>query len=404
MKKVLIIAEYFYPYNSTGAPKITFELAEDLQSLGMQVEVITSKLNYNAPLIREIKSVEYYNGIKINRVWSTLGNKNKPIKRLSNYITFLFSLFIKVINKKDYDCMIVFSNPPITTIIGHLVNKIRKKKYIYVVHDFYPDIAINLEVIGKQSLTARIMQFFNRKVFSTAKRVIAIGRDMKELLEEKGVPEEKIKVITNWADSKIIYPIKKVNEFSTKYSLDKSFNIIYTGNIGRFHDIETLIETAKKLENNTDIKFIIIGEGYKKNLVLEMKKELKLENILVLGYQDDEIYNSVLSTADLLVSSLEEGVEGLAVPSKTYSYFAANKPIIGIMNKRSEIGQVIEENDIGICISKGESDKLKNFILNIKSNLEKYNEMTLRVKKLFDENYERKVVTKKFYDLINKEF
>ena len=401
MKKILILSEYFYPYNSTGAPKIIGEIAEDLVKKGLSVEVITSKKNYNAPAIKNLKKEEIYNGVKINRVWSVNSDKNSKVKRILSYLSLSLSFTRSVLVKKDYDYLLIFSSPPISTIIGHLANKIRKKDYAYVVHDLYPEIAYNLNVIKKDGFIGKIMDYTNKKAFETSKNVIAIGRDMEEVLISKGCKKEKIKVITNWADSSYIYPVKKDNRFSREYNLQDTFNIIYTGNIGRFHDLETLVYTAEELKEYKNINFIIIGEGYKKEKILNMKKEKNLDNLYILGYQDSSIYNEVLSTADLLVSSLEEGVEGLAVPSKTYSYFAANKPVVAIMNESSEIARTINENQIGICIQKNDHKKLAKFIINLNKNKEEYKLMVQRTKVMFDQNYERNIVTDKFKDLIN---
>lgn len=398
--KLLILSEYFYP-DKSSTPKVLTELAEDIVKNNIEVDVITSSNSYRGQN-SDLKKSEVYEGINIKRVYSSKFNRNKTLGRLINYLSFLVSAFINTIIKKDYDYILLVSNPPVLPIIGYVVNKIRSRPYIYLLHDIYPDMAVKVGAIKEDGLICKVMTSINKKIYKSAHKVIVLGKDMKQNLLDKNVAEDKIEIITNWADREKIYKISKSNEFSMKNNIDNTFNIVYTGNIGRFHDIETILESANKLKERNDIKFIFVGDGYKKIYIEAYVKEFSLENIKVFDYQYGETYNQLLNCADVFITTLDKGIEGLGVPSKTYSYLAASKPIIAIMNKNSEIGSLVEENNLGLRVDSGQVENITEFILNMKRNSSLYENIKDNVEKIFNNNYERTMVTIKFVNIMNE--
>lgn len=398
--KILILSEFFYP-DKSSTPKVLTELAEDLVEYGLEVDVITSKASYKGEN-KDLKNNEVYNDIKIKRIKSTRLNRNCYIGRILNYVTFLLSTLLSILNKNDYDCMLTVSNPPVLPIIGYIVNKLKGKPYVYLLHDIYPDIAVKVGAINEGGLVFKLISFLNKKIFGNAEKIIVLGKDMKQNLLDKNVSSEKIEIITNWADKSKIYKENKDNTFSREEKINKTFNIVYTGNIGRFHDIETILDSALKLKCKTNIKFIFVGDGYKKQLIEDYIEKHELKNINILGYKYGEVYNQLLNASDLFITTLAKGIEGLGVPSKTYSYLAAGKPIIAIMDKSSEIGNLVEEKRLGIRVDSGDSDKIVKFISSMSIEEKKYKNIKYNVEQVFEDKYERKIVTKKFYKLIRQ--
>lgn len=393
--KIVLISEFFYPYK-TSTQKILTELSEDLVESGLEVDVITTKNAYREEKVK-LKRYEEYKGIKINRIFSIDGNRDSKLFRLLGYITFTVGVFKNLLFKKDYDKILFVSNPPLIPFIGYLMKRIKRKPYVYLVHDVYPEVAITLNVIKETSIISKLMNFINKKIYLNAEKVIVLGKDMKELIMTKNIPEEKVKIITNWADSNVNYPKIVDEEFVTKHKLKNKFNVMYTGNISKVHDIDTILDVVRILKNNKEILFTFIGNGNQREHIEKIKKEEKLDNIQIKDYMFGEEYNNILNCADLFITTLQQGMKGLGVPSKTYTYMSIHKPLIAIMENDTEIGQMVNKNKLGKCFNSGESIAISNFIILLKNNDWLYNEYSSNVKKVFNDNYERKVVTKNFY-------
>lgn len=396
--RVILVSEFFYPYK-TGTQKILTELTEDLIEYGLEVDVLTTNNAYREKKIK-LPKYEEHNGIKIKRILATSFDRDNKIGRVINYITFTTSVFFNLLMKKDYEKVIFVSNPPLVPYIGYLMKKIKKKEYVYLVHDVYPDVAERLGVIKKDSIVYKLMDKINNKIYTNASKVIALGSDMKQVIKAKGIQEEKIDIVTNWADSNITYKKAVTEDFYSKYNLNDKFNILYTGNISKVHAIDTIVNVARKMVDNKKVKFTFIGNGSNKDYLEKVIEKENLDNIQLFDYVFGEEYNNLLNCADVFITTLQKGIEGLGVPSKTYTYMSVGKPLIAIMSDKSEIGSMVNKYDLGKQFNSNEIDEIYEYINELQVNKDKYNLICKNVEVVFSKKYERKKVTSEFYKAI----
>lgn len=394
--RLKMISEFFYPYQ-TSTQKILTELAEDLVENGLEVSVLTTKNAYREEK-QNLKKKEVYKSIEIKRIMASSLSRDSFIGRIVNYLTFTFGILVNLLFKNDYDKMLFVSNPPLVPFIGYLVNKLKEKPYIYLVHDVYPDVAIKLEVVKPTSMIAKVMNYMNLKIYQNAEKIIVLGEDMKKVIVKKGINPDKIVIITNWADSTKNYPVNVSEEFYKKYQLNNKFNVLYTGNISKVHAIDSVLELARRLKDHSDIQFMIVGDGNRKQYIEEVKRNENLDNISLANYMFGEEYNNLLNCANIFITTLQDGIEGLGVPSKTYTYMSVHKPLLAVMSGTSEIGKMVNQYQLGAQYNAGSEDEMAKFILKQKNNIDIYNEYCQNVKETFNRFYERKKVTRRFYE------
>jgi glycosyltransferase involved in cell wall biosynthesis len=168
---------------------------------------------------------------------------------------------------------------------------------------------------------------------------------------------------------------KSNNPFAQQYNLANKFVVMYSGNLGITHDIESIIYAAEKLKNNLAIQFVIIGGGAKKEKIKQMVMDLNLTNVLLLPYQDKEVLPYTLSCADIGVVTLDKGAENISVPSKVYYLLAAGSVILALSSKNSELGLLINKYKCGKIIDEASVESITEFILHLQKNkydLEKF--------------------------------
>ncbi|WP_346878661.1 MULTISPECIES: glycosyltransferase family 4 protein [unclassified Clostridium] len=398
--KIVVVSEFFYPYK-TGTQKILTELSEDFVEYGLEVDVLTTK-NGCREEKQKLDKYETYKGINIKRIFTTDGDRDSKYKRIISYAVFTWNVFINLLLKKDYDKILFVSNPPLVPYIGYIMKKLKKKEYIYLVHDIYPDVAEKLNVIKENSIISKAMNRINNKVYNNAHKIIALGSDMKQVIVNKGIDKDKIEIVTNWADSKVTYEKNVGSEFFMNSVMENKFNIVYSGNISKVHDVDTLLDVSRQLKDDEEIKFIFVGNGNRRDYIIEAKENESLHNVEVYDYMYGEEYNNLLNSASVFITTLQKGIEGLGVPSKTYTYMSVAKPLIAIMNKDSEIGNMVNKYNLGRQFSSNESKEITEFIYNIKNNKLLYDEICSNVRTVFNSCYERKKVTRKFYNVITK--
>ena len=387
--KLLVLSQFFYPDKlSTG--KVLAELILGLDEEKFDVKVISGRRLYQDKSKIVLPKYEKIKNVSIHRVLKTVMPKEKAWGRLFNYIAFFLACSGKICKTRIHekmDVILTVSNPPIIPLIGALL-KNDKNKFVYLIHDLYPDIAIKLGVVSEKNILSRVMFKVNRFVFRKADKIIVLGRDMKEyLINNYQVSENKISVITNWSKD---LDIQKNNR-------KDRFKLLYTGNLGRFHDLEIAVEVAQLFKE--DMELIFVGEGAKKEYLIELVKEKDIKNVEFFTYLDDEEYKKILSDADALLLSLEKGLAGLAVPSKFYTYLAAGKPVVAITDQKSEIALTINEEKCGIVVQHDKVDFFANEIEKMIRSEEYCQSMGENAYRAFKQKYEKTVVSRSFQEL-----
>jgi glycosyltransferase involved in cell wall biosynthesis len=215
---------------------------------------------------------------------------------------------------------------------------------------------------------------------------------------------DKLSVIHVWSDDRAITPKKEsnFNKFKDEWKLSNKFIITYSGNMGRFHDMETIMEAANKLSNNKNMVFLFIGEGHKKGWMIEYANRHGLANCQFHTYVEREKLGDMLSCADIGLVSLLEGQQGLSVPSKCFGLMAAGIPVIGIMPSNSEMSMVIKEEQCGIVVDPSDIDGLVDAILKLYNNPQLRVEMGLNGRKGIDTKYSLDLAADAYVDLIVK--
>ncbi len=332
------------------------ELAEELSRKWAPSLLITQAAEY-------VKSTE------------NLALVNAPCYNISNYFTrilswiyyFLLAL-IRMAFTSRKSLIFIVSTPPFLGLVGYVFKKIKGQKYVMLVYDIHPDLLINIGSL-KDGFIAKMWRKLNRAVWNNADAVITIGEYMAQNLAKQFDVSRttlgKIAVIHNWADVEWMKPIPKDNNlFIKEWGLEGKFIVMYSGNIGATHDLETLVEAIKVLKDYDGIKFVVIGEGAKKQFVIDAKKEYGLDNLLILSYLPNSQLPLSLPAADVAIVSTGIGVDGFLVPSRFYFSIAAGNAVISICSPKCEIADIVREHNCGEVVNPGDSTKLQSIILN----------------------------------------
>ncbi|MFX0132359.1 MAG: glycosyltransferase family 4 protein [Candidatus Hodarchaeota archaeon] len=368
--KLLVLCQLFYPELVSTGQTLT-ELCEVLSDSSLEVEVVCGPPTISNRKTRVPLHLEYKR-IKIRRVWGTRFSKLTFLGKLINHVTYISSVFFYLLFEHSKRPILVLTNPPLLGVICAILRAIGGKPYIYLVFDVYPDTAINLGLIKEKGMIARHWDWWNRFIFKHASSIIVIGRCMREVIIKKGKKlysfPDKVQVVHIWSDDRLIQPIPRVmNPFVKKWNLNGKFVVVYSGNMGLFHDMETIMEATKELTIYKDIEFLFIGEGHKKRWMKEFASKWNLANCQFHTYVDRRDLGSSLSCAHVGLVSLAAGQEGLSVPSKTFGILAAGVPVIGIMSRNSEVALILEENRCGIVTEPGNVKGLMDAIITLYS-------------------------------------
>lgn len=336
MRRLWIICDEFFPDDTSTAfvlTKIAAELAAE-----NDVHVLTVR--------RAGQSArEEHAGVRIHRVRTGRLAGNRLFARVLNGVTTAVATFVQMLVRlRRGDVMISTSNPPTLSLPMLLAAKLRRATFVLLFHDVYPHALAAAGMIRPGSILYRVGCAVTSRAVRSAAATIAIGRDMARLLCELGGEKARVVVIPNWADVDEIHPLPRdTNRILREHDLLGAFVVQYAGNLGRTHDVETLLEAARLLQVRRDIRFLIAGDGAKRPLV----ERAALPNVTFVGRQSRAHLAELLAACDLSVIALNKGMRGVSVPSRMYNVLASGRPILGICAADSELALMLEEQGAG---------------------------------------------------------
>ncbi len=349
MSKIILVTELFYPDRCTTAHILT-KIASKLSEFH-DVTVICGSPGYDGTQI-STQEIDLPARLKIIRVGGKNTDKNNIIKRTLKFITLSIALTNTLGHEyKKGDEVFIVTNPAPLMVMVSALKRVKHFPLTILIHDVFPENTIPAGLFKSSSnlLYKTIRSVFNR-AYSTADRLIVLGRDMKDVMhtklsQHKHQPE--ISIIENWADNP--------SGFKTNPSTGK-IDILYAGNIGRVQGLTEFIDTFISV-NNPDTTFSLRGTG-----AILSKIQKNYPSVRYGGPYNKDNQFEILANCDIALVTLAKGMYGLGVPSKTYNILAAGKPILCIGDLRSEIALLVKEHNIGWCFAPEDSEGLKSFL------------------------------------------
>jgi len=399
--KVLIVSQYFWPESF----KIN-DLAIDLLKRGYKVTVLTGKPNY--PQGKFYKgysffrpSYEVYRGIKIYRVPLTPRGNSSGIKLAFNYLSFVFfSCFFILFHRQKYDITFTFGVSPITQAYAALFHKkLFKSKSVLWMQDLWPESVVAAGGVSSKTIL-NLLEKMVKHIYTNTDKILVQSEAFIPSILDKMPEKEKIVYIPNWAEDLFNNP----NTETEKYVdiIPEGFIIMFAGNIGEAQDFNSIIKAAERTKNYPDIKWVIVGDGRKKNWVEKEIEKLGLEDtFFLLGKFPVEDMPSFFSKADLMLLSLkDEYIFSLTIPSKLQSYMAFGKPVVAMING---IGaEVVAEAGCGYISSSGDYISLAENVINAYlQNREELEEKGKKGKEFSIRNFSKEVIIDKIIDTLN---
>lgn len=398
-KRIWIISEFYYPIVTSTGYYIT-EIAEYLSKKGMDVNIICTGAKYNETSDFTFKNKEVHNGVKINRIKVGNIDKNNFVKRTFRLLSSSLSLFFKAINNiQKGDELLVVTNPAFFLLLVPFIKSIKKTPYKLLVHDIFPENLVAIGRIRSSSFIYKIIKRIFDKAYSKADTCISIGRDMTEVINQKTNYKTKIVLIPNWADIVDVFPLKKEQtKLYNQLFYKESFIFQFAGNLGHAQGLDNILESIQSM-NNPNIHFFFVGGGAKYQTIKTFSETHP--NVVIVGYQERSQQNDFLNACDVAIVTLNDGMYGLGVPSKSYNIMATGKPILMVGDDRSEIALCIKEYELGWIVKPNDPDELKKTIEYIYMNRENLSYIKNNTRNAAEQIFAKDRILERYYSLFN---
>lgn len=346
-KRVLFLTQWF-------DPEPTFKglvFARKLVMQGFDVEVVTGFPNYPDGKIysgykvkwlqREVKE-----GVQITRLPLYPSHDQSSIKRIFNYISFaLSSLIYLLVFAKKSDVMYVY-HPPLTIgITASIVKFFRRIPVVYDVQDMWPD---TLRATGmlNNAFALRIVSALCHFVYRAVDHIVVLSPGFKNLLIQRGVADEKISLIYNWADEASL--LSSASQVKDKVSDHNQFKILFAGNIGKAQALHTVLAAAELLQcKGSRVCWVMLGAGLELEKLKAETMQRQIKNVIFLPAVPMSEVGAYLREADaLLIHLRQDPLFRITIPSKTQAYMAVGKPLL--MAVDGDAAELVKKSSGGI--------------------------------------------------------
>lgn len=353
-RRILLITQWF-------DPEPTFKgilFAKELVSRGFEVEVITGFPNYPGGTLYDgyrVKLIqkELIDGVLVTRVPLFPSHDKNKLGRVLNYLSFAFSSLVYGLFLSKRADVIYAYHPPLTVGISALIIKLfRRVPVVLDIQDMWPDTLKATGMISNSRLLGFVSKVCNL-IYSGVTKIIVLSPGFKDLLIDRGVPENKIDIIYNWADENVLRTTN--NGMPKELTSIEGFKILFAGNVGQAQGLDVVLDAALLLKDDVpNIHFLVLGRGLKLDDLKRRAKELNLGNVHFLPAVGMEKVGSFLGFADALLIHLNsDPLFEITIPGKTQAYMAVGKPII--MGVSGDASNLVSRADCGVCFEPEDS-------------------------------------------------
>lgn len=360
--RTIFVNRYFHP-DQSATSRMVSALAFGLARQGDAVTVLASRAFHDgsdAPLAGR----ETCSGVEVVRLSTSRFGRGTLPGRAADYLSFYLAAFGWLSrNIRRGDVVVVCTDPPLISLACALPIRLRGGRTVNWIMDLFPETAVELGFLGKAPFLGRLAAWLRDRSIARSRLTVCPTERMADYLLARGVPAERMRVLHHWSDAAEIHPIlKDDNHLRTDWGYAGKFVVGYSGNFGRAHEFATLIEAATLLKDHPDIRFLMVGGGYKLQSVKSAVRERGLANIAFKPLQPARNLAESLGVPDLHVVSLLPCLEHCIIPSKFYGILAAGKPTLFIGDPKGSVATVVAAEQCGVTIEIGQAETLARTI------------------------------------------
>jgi glycosyltransferase involved in cell wall biosynthesis len=353
--RLLVLNQYYWPGVEATAQLLT-DLCEALAD-EYEIRVLTGMLHGHELLPHRVER----NGVEIVRVHSTAFERSRLGLRGLNYVSYLGASLVTALAGPKPDLVLCMTDPPVIGDVGLAVSKRFGVPLLVISEDVFPEIATKLRRLESPVLVGVLRQLV-RLYLKRADRVVAIGETMRQRLEAKGAPVDRLRVIPNWIDTGSITPREHENEWRSEQKLTGRFVVMHSGNVGHAQDLDTLVRATTFLRDLDDLAVVIVGFGARHAEIQSLAARLETDRVRFLPYQPRDVLPLSLAAGNLHFVGLARGLSGYVVPSRLYGILAAGRPVIVSADADSETAQVVSDVGCGVVLPPGRPELVARVI------------------------------------------
>ena len=349
--RVWFINRFYWP-DEPATAQLLGDLAEALAARGWPVSVIASHPG-DAP----IPTGETHNGVEIHRLRSPHWGRTTVCGKLVDYLFFLLGAAGHALfSLRRGDVVVAMTDPPMLGAVLWPLVALRRARLIHWTQDIYPEVAMALTTRSALRWALGLLRGPRNFTWRHSAGCVTLGHEMAGLIGRNGIAPDRVAVVPNWAPRGLVPPpTQAVHNQRSEWQLTGKFAVVYSGNLGRVHDLEPVLAVAEMLRDTPDIVFLFIGTGPRHGSLAAQVRARGLPNVCFHPPQPRARLSVTLAAGDLHLVTLRPGCQTVVFPSKLYGIAAVARPLIFIGPLDCELATLVRDHALGFAFARDET-------------------------------------------------
>lgn len=405
--KLLYLTQVFELAEDTGSDRHSFFCRYAAKKAGWDVTAITSNVDYKKAVPRYPGKwfvSRPYDGISVHYVYSFANFRGSLVSRAWYFITYFAATIADALRMRRADAVYAVSTPLTVGFLALILSKLWRRPFVFEVTDLWPDGLVALGVVKRGPLLS-LMRWMERTCYRNAAQIVALTRGIQEGIIAKGVPPEKVTLITNGFDPELFSSVDPNARDAWRAKLGvapNDFLCTYLGAHGIYNSLGTIIEAAIALRDRGDIKFVLLGDGDDKARLIRMVTEQGLANVQFLDpIPRGESVNFLTAADAFLIPNRAGDFFRMNLPNKLFDFLATARPIL--VAGAGETPDVITAANCGIVVPAEDAEGMARAIAEIAAlPADARRAMGLRGRNYAMANYSRGALSERFLATIRR--
>lgn len=344
--RIIFLNRFYWP-NESATAQLLHDLARHLAAQGHDVTVVTSDSTDSSR-----PSQETVAGVRIRRV-SRHSQRIGVATKGREFAFFLLGAARALFALARRDTVVVaMTDPPLLGVMANFITGLRGARLVNWTQDIYPEIAIRLSSRRAPALAASLLLPLRNLAWRQSEHCVAISEGMAGHLHEEGVATGDTSVIANWAPQGLSpQPASAGDALRKEWGLGGQFIVAYSGNLGRVHDLDSILALAEELRPEPRITLLLIGGGPGRAGLEAAASSRGLANVQFRPAQPRSRLAESLAVADAHLVTLRPECADLVFPSKFYGIVQIGRPIVFIGPRDCELARIVERHGLGLAAS-----------------------------------------------------
>jgi glycosyltransferase involved in cell wall biosynthesis len=337
------------------------------------------------------------------RVWTYLAANRGRVRRGLNFLSYFASAALAGSLIRDVDIVIATSPQFFAGWAGAPVSSVKGAPFVLEIRDLWPESITAVEALGKGAVV-RALEGLERALYRRAHHIVTVGDGYKEQLVARGVPPQKVSIVTNGVDADLFAPQPVNPAVRARYGLPAdAFVVVFAGTIGLASGLHVALDAAALLKaaGRDDVRFLLVGDGAVRPELEERARAEGLDAVAFAGLVPRGELPAILAAADAcLVHFRRKDLFATILPSKLFEDAAMAKPIL--LGFAGHARRLVEEAGCGIPFEPENAPELVAAIDRLIADRGAAREMGERGRRHVLEHYDRRELARRYLQVLER--